>query len=115
MMKLIRLVVVSLCVVGLAGCGTAAAKVKKLRLGMTPDEVRKQMGEPFTVRAAKVFADGQTTEVWEYISGISWTPKDYWIFFENQKVVQWGEPGDFMGKTPINASVEPYVPTREER
>lgn len=115
MMKLARLFVLSLCALTLAACGTPAQKVKKIRLGMTPDDVRKQMGEPFTVRAAKVYADGQTTEVWEYLSGFSLTPKNYWIFFENQKVVQWGEPGDFMGKTPLNASVEPYVPTRDER
>jgi hypothetical protein len=25
-------------------------------------------------------------------------PKTYWVFFENGKVVQWGEPGDFSGQ-----------------
>jgi hypothetical protein len=102
------------CVLGLAACATPAKKIKNLRLGMTPDEVRKQMGDPFTVRAAKVFADGQTTEVWEYLSGITLTPKDYWVIYENGKVVQWGEPGDFMGKVPMQASVEPYKPTRDD-
>ena len=28
----------------------------------------------------------------------TWTPKTYWVYFKNGKVVQWGEPGDFTGK-----------------
>ena len=114
-MLYIRSLFILLCAVAISACSTPAKKVKHIRLGMTPDEVRKQMGEPYTVRAAKVFADGQTTEVWEYLSGFTLLPKDYWICFENGKVVQWGEPGDFTGKTASNASVEPYRPTREER
>jgi hypothetical protein len=112
--KLVRWLLVLMCMAGLAACSTPAGKVKKLRLGMAPDEVRKAMGEPFAVRASKVFADGQTTEVWEYLPGFSLNPKDYWVFFENGKVVQWGEPGDFSGKS-SGSSVEPYKPTREER
>lgn len=101
-------------VVGLAACSTPATKVKMLRLGMAPDEVKKSMGEPFAVRASKVFADGQTTEVWEYLPGFSLNPKTYWVFFENGKVVQWGEPGDFSGKS-AGDSVEPYKPSRDNQ
>lgn len=76
---------------------------------MTPDEVINEMGKPFTIRAAKVFDDGQTTEVWEYQPRfMELNPKTFWIYFENQKVVQWGEPGDFSGKSGRNVPVEEY-------
>lgn len=114
-MRFLKVVVILVCIFGLGACATPAKKIKNIRLGMTPDDVKKHMGEPYTVRAAKVFSDGQTTEVWEYLSGFSLTPKDYWIFFENGKVVQWGEPGDFAGQTSMNASVAPYKPNRDER
>ena len=114
-MKILRWFVIVLGVVIVAACSTPVSKVKNLRLGMAPDDVKKAMGEPFSLRASKVFADGQTTEIWEYISGMSLNPKDFWVFFENGKVVQWGEPGDFTGKPAGRASVEPYKPTRDER
>lgn len=35
----------------------------------------------------------------EYLPpAFTWTPKTYWVYFKNGKVVQWGEPGDFTGK-----------------
>lgn len=114
-MRFIRWFVIVVCVAGLAACSSPKGRVKNLRLGMSPDEVKKAMGEATTIRASKVFADGQTTEVWEYLSGLSLNPKDFWVFFENGKVVQWGQPGDFTGKPAGNASVEPYKPTREDR
>lgn len=114
-MRFMRVCAALACVLGLVACATPSKKINNLRLGMTPDEVRKQMAMGYTVRAAKVFADGQTQETWEFSSGFSPTPKDYWVFFENGKVVQWGEPGDFMGKSGANASIEPYKPTREDR
>ncbi len=78
------------------GCSTSNVNVSKLKLGMTPDEVIKQIGKPYTIRAAKVYVDNEWTELWEYLPPVfTWHPKTYWIFFENGKVVQWGEPGDF--------------------
>lgn len=114
-MRFLRVFFVMVCLLGLAACASPSKKINSIRLGMTPDEVRKTMGGDYTVRAAKVFADGQTQEAWEFMSGLSLNPKDYWVFFENGKVVQWGEPGDFTGKPASSASVEPYKPSREER
>lgn len=94
------------------GCGTPSGKIKQLRLGMTPEEVRDEIGKPTTIRAAKVYEDGQTQMVWEYLSGISIRPKDYWVFFENDRVVQWGEPGDFSGRA---TSVEDYKAVKQAR
>lgn len=94
------------------GCSIPAKKVKKLQLGMTPDQVRKEAGDPYTVRASKVYEDGHTVEVWEYISRLALYPKDYWVMFENGKVVQWGEPGDFGSLTVENPPVNEYNPNR---
>lgn len=91
------------------GCSSPAKKIKNLELGMTPDEVRNEMGNPFTIRAAKVFEDGQVTEVWEYQPRfMELNPKTFWIYFENRKVVQWGEPGDFAGKSGRSVPVDEY-------
>jgi hypothetical protein len=95
-------------VVGALGCSTPAKKVKKLRLGMTPDEVRDRIGDPYTIRAAKVFEDGHSTEIWEYTPSFGINPKTFWIYFEDQKVVQWGQPGDFSGKAGQDVPVDEY-------
>lgn len=97
------------------GCATPYRKTPKLRLGMTPEEVHDVMGKPTTIRASKVYEDGQTTEVWEYLSGISLNPKNYWVHYENGKVVQWGEPGDFTGKSGLNVPVYEYKAVKEVR
>ncbi|MFH0953353.1 MAG: hypothetical protein V1873_03385 [Verrucomicrobiota bacterium] len=107
-MAVLLLVLVS----GLAGCATPAERVGELRLGDTPDDVLHKMGSPFTIRAAKIYENSETAEVWEYMPPIlSWAilldryDKDYWVIFENGKVVQWGEPGDFSGQSSISGDV----------
>jgi len=93
----------------MAGCNTPARRIKKVTLGMTPDQVRKVMGDPYTIRAAKVYENGEWTQVWEYLPPpLTINPKTFWIHFENGKVVQWGEPGDFTGKAGQNVPVSEY-------
>lgn len=94
------------------GCATPSASISKLRLGDNPDAVLKKMGAPYTVRAAKQYEGNETSEVWEYIAPVFSAAafsdkydKTYWVMFENGKVVQWGEPGDFSGTTTISGSV----------
>ncbi len=99
---------------GGVGCSTPAKKVKKLQLGMTPEEVLDSAGTPSTIRAAKVFEDGKSNEIWEYQpSFFQLNPQSYWVYFENRKVVQWGEPGDFAGKAGKAVPVEEYKPLRK--
>ncbi len=97
------------------GCASPGEKAKDLRLGMTPDEVTDVMDEPTTIRAAKVYEDGQTQQVWEYIHRWSFDPRDYWVFFENDKVVQWGNPGDFSGKSGRSVPVDEYKAVKQTR
>ena len=98
-----------------AGCSTPARRMRNMRLGMTPDEVRKKVGDPYTVRAAKSREDGTKMLVWEYIARFALYPKDYWVYFENDRVVQWGEPGDFSMLLSDAPPVLEYVPNRVER
>lgn len=103
MMKKISAVLIVF-VIGIlvAGCAAPAKRVKLLKLGMSPDEVREQMGDPYTVRAAKIYENGEWTQIWEYQAPpFAVNPKDFWMYFENGKLVQWGEPGDFTGDSEV--------------
>ena len=99
MKRLIPILVLFVTLVALVGCTTPSDLIKDISLGMTPDEVKDEMGDPYTVRAAKVYDNGETMMVYEYLPPVfTFNPKTYWILFENGKVVQWGEPGDLTGK-----------------
>lgn len=95
---------------------------------MTPEEVLNVMGEPFAIRAAKLYENEEWQEVWEYIppvvsvAGFSERyDKTYWIQFENGKVVMWGQPQDFSGESSVSSpsgsgpAVLEYNPNREQR
>ena len=101
MMRTARGIVAGLALaLGLSACATWNVEVSKLQLGMEPEAVREAIGKPFTIRAAKVYEGNEWSEVWEYLPpAFTWTPKTYWVYFENGKVVQWGEPGDFSGSS----------------
>jgi outer membrane protein assembly factor BamE (lipoprotein component of BamABCDE complex) len=96
-----------------SGCmSTPSAHIVQLQLGMTTDQVKKIMGSPFTVRASKQYENGESSAVWEYIAPVFSSAafsdkydKTYWIMFENGKVVQWGEPGDFSGESTATGNV----------
>jgi hypothetical protein len=102
---------------GVVGCASIPAKsVKSMQLGMTPGEVTDVMGKPNTIRASKVFEDGQIDTVWEYSP--AWfeiNPKTFWVTFRNDRVVQWGEPGDWAGKSGKTVPVEDYKPGTVKR
>lgn len=92
----------------LSGCFTPVSKVNALRLGMTQEEVVENMGEPFAVRASKLYENEEWMEVWEYVPDIfslaAYTEKydkRYFLSFKNGKLVQWGEPGDFETETEV--------------
>jgi outer membrane protein assembly factor BamE (lipoprotein component of BamABCDE complex) len=91
------------------GCASPAKRIRRVKLGMSPDEVRDQMGDPYTIRAAKIYENGNWTQIWEYQAApFELNPKNFWIYFENGKVVQWGEPGDFAGKSGDVVPVSEY-------
>lgn len=99
------------------GCITPSQKIGGLSLGMTPTDVHNVMGPPFAVRAAKTYEDGTTAQVWEYVPPVfsraafsDKYDKTYWVYFVNDKVVQWGEPGDFTTHdTTRDVTVKDYI------
>jgi hypothetical protein len=107
------LVSVLLIAVFCSGCRTTpSAHIAQLQLGMDSDQVKKVMGPPFTIRASKQYENGETAAVWEYIAPVFSSAafsdkydKTYWVIFENGKVVQWGEPGDFSGESTASGNV----------
>lgn len=97
-------------------CSTPSKKISGMQLGMTPVEVKEVMGEPNVVRASKVFDDGQADSVWEYSPRFfEFNPKAFWITFRNDRVVQWGEPGDWAGKSGKTVPTEEYKPSQSAR
>ncbi|MDR0994378.1 MAG: hypothetical protein LBN38_07445 [Verrucomicrobiota bacterium] len=98
----------------LSACASWNVDVSRLQLGMEADAVQDAIGKPFAIRAAKVYSDEEWSEVWEYLPpAFTWEPKTYWIYFENGKVVQWGEPGDFSGSSA--SAVREYNPNKSTR
>lgn len=98
------------------GCSTPAKRISGMQLGMTPLEVEEVMGQPNTIRAAKVYDDGQVSTIWEYHPHFfEFNPKTFWIVYRNERVVQWGEPGDWAGKSGKSVPVEDYRPTQSAR
>lgn len=115
MKKALLVLCVLVVAVGAIGCKTPSRHVKDLRLGMTPEEVADVMGKPTVIRASKVYDDGQTQTVWEYLARFQFNPKNFWVYFENDRVVQWGQPGDFAGKTGLLVPVEEYKAVKQAR
>lgn len=102
-----------LAVLLLSGCASWNTHVGRLQLGMEPAQVRDAIGEPFTIRAAKLYSNDEWAEIWEYLPpAFTWNPKTYWVYFENGKVVQWGEPGDFTGSS---STISDYTPSKSGR
>ena len=113
---------VSLFLLELSSCATSSAKLIDIHLGMTKGKVREAMGDPTVVRGSIRNKFQQTIYVWEYrltlpstdtpgevigksaitilsfgMGAILFTgeEKDYWLYFLDDDLVQWGEAGDW--------------------
>ena len=116
-MKKMYMFVLAGLVLASIGCSSIPSKkISGMSLGMNPIEVEQVMGKPDTIRASKVYNDGQTDTVWEYSPAwFEFNPKSYWVTFQNDRVVQWGEPGDWAGKSGKSVPVEDYSPAKSGR
>jgi len=89
-----------LCLFLVVGCATAG-KLRNLNLQMTKTEVISAIGEPTAARGAITNKYGQVIEVWEYAlyrtanDAFLGLPTFYWLYFNDGKLVQWGEAGDW--------------------
>jgi hypothetical protein len=78
------------------GCLTSAKRLTSLKLDMPKSEVRQVMGEPTSARGSMRNKFGQVIEIWEYVLDRGGQPDaTYWLYFYDDKLVQWGEAGDW--------------------
>lgn len=86
-----------------SACAPRATSLTRLSLSMEKRDVIAQMGQPSAVRGAIRNRFDQTIEVWEYrlyrykgaIEGLSQDFDLYWMYFVDDKLVQWGQAGDW--------------------
>ena len=84
----------------LTSCATPAKHMTRISLGMTKEQVIQKLGNPTVARGAIRNKFDQTVEVWEYRLRIG-DPfigpgiKNYWLYFMEDKLVRWGEAGDW--------------------
>jgi len=84
-------------------CATPRSALMQVSLGMTKEEVIKSIGEPELRRGAITNKFGEVVEVWEYrvlgkgklLDIMQWDADDYWFYFVESKLVQWGKAGDW--------------------
>lgn len=101
------------------GCATPAKHMTRISLGMSKEQVVQNLGNPTVARGAIRNKFDQTVEVWEYrlalaedevgrktaltiltlgIGALSYADRDmknYWLYFVEDKLVRWGEAGDW--------------------
>lgn len=106
-------------VIFLVGCATPAKHMTRISLGMSKEQVVQKLGNPTVARGAIRNKFDQTVEVWEYRlalpedqvgAKVAFTVftfgfgsyvlgkrdmKDYWLYFVEDKLVRWGEAGDW--------------------
>ena len=101
------------------GCATPAKRMTRISLGMSKEQVVQKLGNPTVARGAIRNKFDQTVEVWEYRlalpedqvgAKVAFTVftvgfgafvlgkrdmKNYWLYFVEDKLVRWGEAGDW--------------------
>ena len=91
-----------LCFSLLTGCASFGARLNRMEVSMTKQDVRELLGGGYNSRAAKVDGNGNVLDLWEYNDKA--TKQTYRIYFLNDKVSQWGHQQD------LEAFPELYAP-----
>lgn len=102
------------------GCTATAYKLNHLEIGMTKNEALSIMGKEGVSRAATIDSLGNKIEVWEY--ELYNTKHDaeigyettYWLRFSNDRLTQWGQPGDWRKKEAQKYILEQKIESKEQ-
>ena len=86
-----KIVILLVVVILISGCVTPASRTNRLSLGMTKSEVIAAMGNPISTKAKA--EEGEWLEYWLDVGG--WESQRYWVILKDNKVVQYGNAGDF--------------------
>ena len=78
----------------LAGCSSSSSTkgLQALDFGMSPDQVREQMGAGYTMVASSVNTKGQKVTAWKYQSDEK-SPATM-VYFVDDKLVRWGNAAE---------------------
>jgi hypothetical protein len=105
----------------LTSCATTTRGLREVSLGMSKDDVATVLGEPVAARGAIRNKYDQVIEVWEYRLAVpddgaeiarkstitlitlgfgapvflQHEKREYWLYFHDAVLVQWGEAGDW--------------------
>jgi hypothetical protein len=87
----------------LAACAKNTGALATLSLDQTREDVLERLGRPDAVRGAIRNKYGQAVEVWQYelssysgsIKGLSPYTQQYWLYFVDGVLAQWGQAGDW--------------------
>jgi len=76
--------------------------MSKISLGMSEKEVQKILGEPADVIGSRYYEEKHIIKVLQYMEAeFSYSgsedrlKKDYYLYFLDDELVQWGRPGDW--------------------
>lgn len=69
-------------------------------IGMTEQQVREILGEPADVIGSHVYEDNRIIRVLQYLEAelgfaVDRLNKNYYLYFLDGRLVQWGRPGDW--------------------
>lgn len=77
-------------------------EMSRVAIGQTETEVRAILGDPADVIGSRLYEGGHVIRVLQYLeAAFSWAgtvddlKKNYYLYFLNGKLVQWGRPGDW--------------------
>ncbi len=93
-----RLILVLFFTLVFASCLPTTQKLSYLQLDMTKSETTDAIGPPVSVRGSIKNKYNQIVDVWEYELYKKGRRRDYWLFFVGDRLVQWGEAGDWNNK-----------------
>lgn len=86
----VYLMLLALTLIGF-GCSTPMAKrLNRLELGMTQPQVKKILGDDYTVKASRTDARGSMLQLWEFRD--KKTEEVYALYFKDGLLAQWGTP-----------------------
>lgn len=70
-----------------------------ISIGMTKETIIEQISKPDIIRGSMINNSNQIVEVWEYKVEaerfLFYFPESYWLYFHDNKLIQWGKSGDW--------------------
>jgi starvation-inducible outer membrane lipoprotein len=122
--KMLFLVILSIFI--LSGCVTSTRRLNSISLGMSKQEIIKELGQPAAFRGAFKDESGKNLEAYEYVlckpsadKIICWDTS-YLLWFSDGKLTRWGEVNDWVttadreGERKLKITTEENIKIKKE-